>query len=104
MRGRRLVLLLVIYVGLDFANPMMPGAVNFDPGDSVEAIHAERGRLPESPVATAPDPAAGPVEPPPMADTVGMRPIVAVPRATPILAGPPPHAAPPEPSAVPDPH
>jgi len=44
MMGRRLVWLLLIYVTLDFANPLMPGAVNFDVDDSVDGVHAERVR------------------------------------------------------------
>lgn len=44
MGGRRLALFLLLYVALDFSNPHMPGAVNFDPADSVEGVHAERVR------------------------------------------------------------
>jgi hypothetical protein len=40
----KLALLLVVYVSLDFANPMMPGAVTFDTNDSVEGRKADRGR------------------------------------------------------------
>lgn len=40
----KLALLLVVYVSLDFANPMMPGAVSFDSGGSVEGRKADRGR------------------------------------------------------------
>ena len=40
----KLALLLVVYVSLDFANPMMPGAVTFDTDDSVEGRKADRGR------------------------------------------------------------
>jgi hypothetical protein len=55
-------LALVLYVGLDFANPLMPGAVCFDAADSVDGV----GRVPPSvaaPCAAAdpvPEPAAGP--------------------------------------------
>jgi len=38
MNGRRLTLLIALYVTLDFANPLMPGAVNFDPDESVEGV------------------------------------------------------------------
>ena len=48
MRGHLLVGLLLMYVGLDFANPMMPGAVSFDPSECVEGVHLERARTPES--------------------------------------------------------
>jgi hypothetical protein len=44
MMGRWLVWLLLIYIGLDFSNPLMPGAVNFDADDSVDGVHAERVR------------------------------------------------------------
>jgi hypothetical protein len=44
MRARRLVLVIAIYVGLDLANPFMPGAFIFDPEQSVEGVHGERGR------------------------------------------------------------
>lgn len=43
MDARRLTLFLFVYVTLDFANPLMPGAVRFD-GGSVDAVHAERAR------------------------------------------------------------
>jgi hypothetical protein len=52
MRARLLVRLLLLYVALDFANPMMPGAVSFDPGDCVEGAHLERARAPDSVAAT----------------------------------------------------
>jgi hypothetical protein len=44
MRARRLILMIAIYVGLDLANPFMPGAFIFDPEQSVEGVHGERGR------------------------------------------------------------
>lgn len=51
MDASRLALLLLVYVTLDFANPLMPGAVRFD-GGSVDAVHADRGRpaTPASPI------------------------------------------------------
>jgi hypothetical protein len=49
MRARHLVLLLGLYVSLDLANPLMPGAFNFNPDDSVDGVcvHCEvfRSRL-----------------------------------------------------------
>jgi hypothetical protein len=45
MAAGRLTLLLVMYVTLDFANPLMPGAVRFD-GDSVTAVHGDRAHVP----------------------------------------------------------
>jgi hypothetical protein len=38
---RRFLLLLVLYVAVDFANPLMPGAVQFDSG-TIEVVHADR--------------------------------------------------------------
>ncbi len=38
MRARHLILLLVLYVSLDLANPFMPGAFSFNPDDSVDAV------------------------------------------------------------------
>jgi hypothetical protein len=38
---RRLPVLLLLYVALDFANPLMPGAVRFDAG-SIEVVQADR--------------------------------------------------------------
>ena len=43
MSPLKLALLLVVYVSLDFANPMMPGAVSFNTDDSVEGRKADRG-------------------------------------------------------------
>jgi hypothetical protein len=40
---RWLALALLIYVTLDFANPLMPGAVQFDEG-SVDVVQADRAR------------------------------------------------------------
>jgi hypothetical protein len=38
---RRLPLLVLLYVMLDFANPLMPGAVRFEAG-AVESVQADR--------------------------------------------------------------
>jgi hypothetical protein len=51
-------LLFLLYVALDFANPLMPGAVNFDAETSVEAARLERVR--SCRVAEVAMPAAGP--------------------------------------------
>jgi hypothetical protein len=45
MVRRRLALLLLLYVSLDFANPLMPGAVTFDPSGSVDGLRAPRVRV-----------------------------------------------------------
>jgi hypothetical protein len=47
MPVRHLVLLLALYLSLDFANPLMPGAVQFLDG-SFSVVNADRVR-PESP-------------------------------------------------------
>jgi hypothetical protein len=50
----RLQLLVLVYVALDFGNPLMPGAVRFE-GGSLESVQADRaGR---EAVAAAPPPA-----------------------------------------------
>ena len=41
----RLVLLVALYVALDFANPLMPGAACFDAGDTVDAVRGHRLRV-----------------------------------------------------------
>lgn len=51
MSARRFSLLLLLYVSLDVANPLMPGAVQFVDG-SVEMVQADRAR-PENIVAPA---------------------------------------------------
>jgi hypothetical protein len=53
-------LALLAYVALDFANPLMPGAVSFDLSASIEGVHGHRLRADGSvtPVAAAPRPLA----------------------------------------------
>ncbi|HVQ77578.1 MAG TPA: hypothetical protein VMT79_18800, partial [Candidatus Binatia bacterium] len=67
MRWRACAVIVLAYVALDFANPMMPGAVQLLAG-SLSAVEADRSRGeggPESAVAVAPTraPMAG-VSPP----------------------------------------
>jgi len=64
-RGRWLVALLVLYTGLDFANPLMPGAVYFSSG-VVTVVDGARSS-PERPTTAPPAAAPGPhvVAPPP---------------------------------------
>ena len=49
MDGHRLALLIALYITLDFANPWMPGALNFNPDESIDGItvqhHHPRPRL-----------------------------------------------------------
>jgi hypothetical protein len=57
MDPSRLAFLLLVYVTLDFANPLMPGAVHFE-GGSVDAVQADRARpvTPAAPVSLQPSP------------------------------------------------
>jgi len=46
MVRHRLILPLLVYVFLDFSNPFMPGAVNFNPDESVDGVrHRELAAL-----------------------------------------------------------
>ncbi len=47
---RRFPLLLLLYVTLDFANPLMPGAVSFEAG-SIEVVQGDRTARPARPAA-----------------------------------------------------
>ncbi len=96
MVRRAPALLLLIYVALDFANPLMPGAVNFDAASSVEAVRPERTAraavaavpaAPPSPVVPGLVPAAAPRP----AHPVGVRPtrrLAAPPRSAPAAETP----------------
>jgi hypothetical protein len=74
MSPRLLIVLVVGYVTLDFANPLMPGAVRFDQG-AIHSVHADRPARPappgvaearaEVPGATAVRPEAAPLRPTP---------------------------------------
>jgi hypothetical protein len=44
MAASRVSLLLLVYITLDFANPLMPGAVSFDRG-TVEVVQGDRARV-----------------------------------------------------------
>lgn len=46
--ARWLAVLLLAYLALDFANPLMPGAVSFDPDDSVEAVRGGHAPAPDA--------------------------------------------------------
>ena len=59
---RRIPLLVLLYVTLDFANPLMPGAVRFE-GGSVEVVQADRSARAGVPTILVPE----------------MRPVVVVP-------------------------
>lgn len=51
-----LTLLLAVYLSLDFANPLLPGAVSFDDGPFIEAYRSPRLRD----TLTAPTPSLAP--------------------------------------------
>lgn len=58
MQVRRLVLLAFFaYVALDLGCPLVPGALSFDPAESVDAVSAYRARPPALPRVTAAPPA-----------------------------------------------
>ena len=59
MHRSGLALCLLVYVSLDFANPLMPGAVHFDRG-SVDVVQGDRARaaVPTVWVELAPTPEA----------------------------------------------
>lgn len=98
MSCSRLTLLLFLYVLADFANPLMPGAVNY-PNRSVEAAHVERSRmadvLPVVPVLASFDRIAlrvvlrQPLPLAPVRPIAGLR-LIPVPRALLIPSDPPP--------------
>jgi len=50
---RHIVLAVLVYVVIDFGNPLIPGAVSFDVDQSVDGLHADRGRA-ATPVAAEP--------------------------------------------------
>jgi hypothetical protein len=68
MRAARLSFLaLVLYVAADFANPLMPGAVCFDPNESVDGVARARSSTIVPPVLSgAPGPATPLPAPPPV--------------------------------------
>jgi len=52
---RRLVFLLLLYISLDFSDPNLPGALNFDLNQSVDAVHTQlRGQLPVAKISILP--------------------------------------------------
>ena len=90
--ARPLILVIAIYVGLDLGNPFMPGAFIFDPAQSVEGAHGERGRhqlvaltAEGTPRVETADTAAPPRRPAPAA-----RPWLAEPRPAHVPASDPP--------------
>lgn len=73
-----LPLLVTVYVAIDVANPMMPGALVFSPGESIEASQSPRCRANDEATAVAPAPERlGPIAP----VLVPPRPVSVAPRA-----------------------
>jgi hypothetical protein len=64
MGKRGLTILLFVYLALDFANPLMPGAVQFA-GGFVEVVQADRARPEMIHVAADLAPASAPLPRPP---------------------------------------
>jgi hypothetical protein len=103
MLARRLVFSLLLYVSLDFANPLMPGAVQFLNG-SFSVVSADRVR-PESPSVDAAllhHPAPGPTALVP-ALVPHPRPLIRERRPRLVIAHRPKHA-PPDPAPSPEDH
>ena len=47
--------MLLVYISLDFSDPNLPGALNFDLDQSVDAVHTQlRGQLPVAKTSLAP--------------------------------------------------
>lgn len=65
MEVRGLTLAVLAYLCLDFANPMIPGAVSFEPDESVEGVWGDRGRCDAAALRPPPALASVQVEPPP---------------------------------------
>lgn len=56
MISRRLVLLVVVCVSLDFGSPFIAGAFRFDAGDSLEGLSSPAGRIQPGRFAAPPPP------------------------------------------------
>lgn len=52
---RRFAFVLLVYITLDFSDPNLPGALNFDLEQSVDAVHTQpRGQLPVAKISIHP--------------------------------------------------
>jgi hypothetical protein len=92
---RQLLPLFLLYVTLDFANPLMPGAVRFEAG-SIEVVQADRtARTARSAAAPARLPVAPPTWIRTPSDVALARPPVPVPLSAPAIALPAVRRAPP---------
>jgi hypothetical protein len=68
-----LTLALLLYLGLDFGNPLIQGAVSFDPDESVEGVQRSGAHAFQH-LVSAPAPQPAHVEPPVAAATVTLAP------------------------------
>jgi len=76
---RAITLVLLIYISLDFADPNLPGALNFDLDQSVDGIHTQlRGQSPIAKGATVPVPVFGRDVAAPKAQVVPRQPTILV--------------------------
>jgi len=75
--------MLLVYITLDFSDPNLPGALNFDLNQSVDAVHTQlRGQLPvakTSILPASPGPDVLPMAATPLEATT-IRPIIVAPR------------------------
>jgi len=80
---RGLAFVLLVYVTLDFSGPNLPGALNFDLDQSVDAVHTQlRGQLPGVSV-LAVSPLAETVALPVAVAPIAIRPGIVAPRTPP---------------------
>lgn len=96
--------LLLLYVLLDFSNPLMPGAVSFDPWESTEGVSLERLRVGSPSAGVGPAPPASGVEPASKPGLVRPRMRLRTPSRAWLVQRRRAHAAYPDPSATPDDH
>jgi hypothetical protein len=94
----------VLYLAMDFGNPLIEGAVSFDPGETVDGVRSPELRLIPPVLIVLPSPAAGvviPVPPPPPAPGR-----LDPPDVRRQALGPPPRTGPlrPSPATASDPH
>jgi hypothetical protein len=80
------VLALLAYLALDFANPLMPGAVDFAQG-TIPAVGAERARSPERVAMETPTPHDQPPSPAPSLALPGRPARAPLPRRPPRVPG-----------------
>lgn len=82
---RVVVFALLVYISLDFSDPNLPGALNFDLDQSVDAVHTQlRGQLPVAKISILPvSPLVKKVSLPVAVDPVAIRPVILATRMPP---------------------